>query len=1020
MRCSKCGAENPEGKNFCSDCGAELENRCPQCGANNPARKRFCGDCGAALSASSTSARLSSLESTTEVRVSTERSALLPANYGERRHLTVLFSDLVGSTRIAAHLDPEEWREIAALYQQTAVAAVARFGGHIAKFLGDGLMVYFGWPEAHEDDPERAVHTGLAIVNDIAVLNERLAREQKVKLSVRVGIQTGSVVMGQGGGSETDVFGDAPNIASRVQSAAEPGSVLITAAVHELVSGRFAVEVKGAHHLKGIEYPVRLYQVIRATSTGRHRPGASTQAPFVGREDETRLVLSRWESVRQGRGQLVLLMGEPGIGKSRLVDEFRARIRDDSHSWIECAGEQLFQSTPFHATRRMVAHALALSDDLSPEACTARLERRLEQAELKEAVPLFTELLDLPAPKKHPSLDLAPEQRRRRLLANLTAWVLNTAKHQPIVIAIEDLHWVDPSTLELTQTLVEQAATAPMMLLCTARPEFRTPWPMRSHHAQIMLNRLNDVHTREIIANVVTRRGLAQDLMDALVKRTDGVPLFAEELAHLITEGDGQAMAREIPATLHDSLAARLDKLGPAKEIAQIAAVIGREFSYELLRAVVAGDEAVLESALETLAGAELIYARGIAPDATYQFKHALIQDTAYEALLKTRRRALHRRVAHTLTSKFAALAEAQPELVARHWTNANETEPAIAAWRKAGDAAFLRYACRETEMSYRHALNLLRALPESRARDERELELLNRFVPVLQLTRGWGAPEAIEAVAQARTLAERTNNLGQLLLQLVGSFVGALSRSDIVATSALAPQVFDLAEREGSPPVLGLGRVINLSSCYFQGDLHGAEDNYLAGERFFAVAGERFPSTVGSGYGFGSQVAWLLGRADTARERIRLAVSRATDLKSAFELAYTQHVAAMLYLFLREFEEARAAAAQSVTLADEHGFRQYAAGSRVFMGLAEAALGEPNGAMPLIYSSLDALNESGARVMMALYLSWVAIAQAREGKAPQALETIGKAVVANPGELVWEPETTRIRGELLWSLFLL
>ncbi|HKF28408.1 MAG TPA: AAA family ATPase, partial [Candidatus Binataceae bacterium] len=936
---------------------------------------------------------------------------------GERRHLTVLFSDLVGSTGIAAQLDAEDWREIAAQYQRTAAAAVTRFGGHVAKYLGDGVMVYFGWPQAHEDDAERAVRAGLAIIEEVAALNGHLAATHRVKLAVRVGIETGSVVMGQGGGEWIDVFGDAPNVASRVQSAAQPDSVVITAAVQELVAGLFVVEDRGAQQLKGIAHPLRLYRVSQSTVVRRRtqRAAARTLTPFVGREDDLDLLLSRWERARAGQGQLVVVMGEPGIGKSRLVEEFRAQIRAEPHLWIEGAGEQFSQSTPFHTVTEILEQGLGWGGEESPTERLAQLERRLEGAGLKlgEAVPLIAELLNLPSPDKYPPLMFAPEQRRKRLLANLSAWVLNLARVQPVVMAMEDLHWVDPSTLELAQMLVEQAATAPLVLLCTTRPEFHVPWPMRAHHAHITLNRLNNRHTREMIAGVVARSALAPDLIDAVVQRTDGVPLFAEELTRLILAGDTRSVVRDIPATLHDSLAARLDRLGPAKEVAQVAAVIGREFSYELLEAVAPAGNEELQSALEKLVDAELIYARGIPPEATYQFKHALIQDAAYEALLKSRRRELHRLVAQKIVEEFASVAEAQPELIARHWANANETEPAIAAWRKAGDSAFLRYACKEAEASYRHALDLLRSLPESRERTERELELLNRFVPVLQLTRGWAAPEAAEAVAHARALAQKTDNPGQLLLQLVGSFVGALSRGDLSTASALAPQVFDLAERDGSPPVLGLARVIKLSTCYFRGDLGNAEEQYVAGEGLFASAGEKFPSTVGSGFGFGSHVAWLLGRPDTARERIHTAIVRATEIGSPFELAYVQHVAAMLQIFLRDFAKAKSAAAESIALSDEHGFRQYAAGSRVFLGLAEVALGGLGDGMPNVYLGLEGLNESGAGIMMSLYLCWAAIAESLEGRVPQALERIENAWQANPLELTWRPEVVRMRGEL-------
>src|SRR5215469_11422908 len=478
MRCSNCGAENPESNRFCGDCGATLAHRCARCGADNPAGKRFCGDCGAALGASSGSAKPpspSQVPAKIPIPAGPDRAAA--SADGERRHLTVLFSDLVGSTEIAAHLDAEDWREIAAQYQRTAAAAVTRSGGHVAKYLGDGLMVYFGWPQAHEDAAERAVRAGLAMVDDVAALNGHLSSEHKVKLAVRVGIQTGSVVMGRGGGREADVFGDVPNVAARVQSTAEPDSVLITDAVHRLVSGLFVLEDRGAHHLKGIEHPVQLYRAIQPALVRRRAPRGEERSltRFVGREDDMRLLLSRWESAREGQGQLVLVMGEPGIGKSRLVEEFRARIHNDTHAWVECAGEQLFQSTPFHAVIQLLRQLLGWRGDESPEDRVIKLEGSLELAGLKlsEAVPLIAELLDLSKPENYPPVTFTPEQRRRRLLANLVGWVLNVARTQPLILAVEDLHWVDPSTIELTQTLVDQAATAPLMLLCTGRPEFR-------------------------------------------------------------------------------------------------------------------------------------------------------------------------------------------------------------------------------------------------------------------------------------------------------------------------------------------------------------------------------------------------------------------------------------------------------------------------------------------------------------------------------------------------------------------
>jgi len=897
MRCTKCGAENLGGKRFCGDCGAALTNRCAQCGADSPPEKKFCGECGAALAGKTVANPPASPPAhhiAPATRDAHEQPVTVAPADGERRHLTALFCDLVGSTEISAHLDPEEWHDIAAQYQRTATQAVTQLGGHVAKYLGDGLVAYFGWPSAHEDDGERAVRAGLAIVDAIAALNERLAGEHSVKLSVRVGIHSGSVVVGQGGGSESDVFGDAPNIASRVQAAAAPDSVLITGAVHELVSGLFVVEDRGAQSLKGIAQPVQLYRAIRASVVRRrgHRSEVRGLTAFVGREDEMRLALSRWQRAREGGGQLVLVVGEPGIGKSRMVEEFRARISGDAHLWVEGAGERFFDSTPFRVIAQMLNQGLGWRGDESNEQRVKSLESALELTGMKlsEAVPLIAEMLNLPVPVKYPPLKFPPDQKRKLLLANLAMWVLSLARLQPVVIAMEDLHWVDPSTLELTQTLVEQAATAPLMLLCTVRPEFRPPWPMRAHHAQITLSRLNDPQTRKMIASVAARAVLTSDVIDAIVKRIDGVPLFAEELTRLILEAGGRPVAREIPATLHDSLTARLDWLGPAREVAQIAAVLGREFSYELLQAVLPIPEPELQSTLEKLAGAELIYARGLPPAATYQFKHALIQDAAYEGLLKSKRRELHHRVARTISERFPALAEAQPQILARHWTEAGQAAPAIAAWKSAGDAAFARCAFKEAEEGYRQAREMLNTLPESPERDTRELELCTALVRVMQLTRGYSDPQTVESGARVTALAEKVGNISQLVRQGERTWGATLTAGDYAGAAALADHILDLARREGHDTehlVLAHGETL-VQTRFYSGDLVGAEEHFARLSGLIQTVGRL---TQGAGItpitiGVTGLVAFVSGRADSARGRIARLLAFAQDSKRPYDLA--------------------------------------------------------------------------------------------------------------------------------------
>jgi len=497
MHCSKCGSDNPAGKKFCGDCGATLENRCPKCGAENPAGKRFCCDCGTLLDAAAPA----------------EAEPHFGCLIGERRHLTVLFCDLVGSTEIAGQLDPEEWRDTVAGYQRTAAKAITRFGGHVAKYLGDGVMAFFGYPEAHDDDAERAARAGLAIIDDIAKLNEQPGR---TKLSARVGIHSGAVVVGVGAGKDADVFGDAPNIAARIQEAADPGTVVLTEDTHRLISGLFVVEARGAPALKGIERRLQLYRVIQPSGVRGRLEAAAARGltAFVGREDELRSLMNRWERVLDGEGQVALIIGEAGIGKSRLVQRFHEQIVATPHTWIETAAGAFFQNTPFYPVAEMLKQALAWRGD-EPEQQLTQLEFVLELAGLKPAgaIPLLAPLLNLPPSAKYPSSALSPEQQRRRLLATLVELALGLARVQPLMIVIEDLHWADPSTPELIQLLVEQVATARLLLLHTARPEFHAQWPLRAHHAQITLNRLSTRNVRMMVAQVAATH-LLEDAID--------------------------------------------------------------------------------------------------------------------------------------------------------------------------------------------------------------------------------------------------------------------------------------------------------------------------------------------------------------------------------------------------------------------------------------------------------------------------------------------------------------------------
>jgi class 3 adenylate cyclase/tetratricopeptide (TPR) repeat protein len=1001
MRCSKCGRENPEVAKFCNGCGRTLGNKCSACGAHKQPRARFCDACGAALTGS----------------VTGKAAGVAPVavpSAGERRHLTVLFCELVGSTEIAAQLDPEEWSGVVAAYHRAAAEAITRFGGFVAQYFGNGVMAYFGWPEAHDIDGECAARAGLAIVESVLKLSHHSAGPE---LAARVGIDSGTVVVDAGTDKVADVFGETPNIAARLQATAASGTVLITAATHSLISGLFVVESLGPYELKGIKTPPEVFQVIRPTGVRGRLRAARELTPFVGREAELRLLLSHWERAREGVGQLALIIGEPGIGKSRLVAEFHDRIREAAHIWMESAGEQFFENTPFHATIEMLSCWLELQNAANNEEQCERLERALASAGLNatESAPLIADLLQLPAGERYPASTLTGEQKRRRLLAALSGWVLGAARIQPLVIVVEDLHWLDPSTLELLQLLVEQSVTVPLMLLCTARPEFRAPWPMRAHHSQFTLNRLSARNVREMIALLAAQYALTRDSVEAVVERTGGVPLFVEELTRAVLEsGSMRSSGREIPATLHDSLMARLDRLGPAKEVVQIGAVIGSEFSYGLLRAVHPIADEDLLGAIHRAADAELVYLRSVLSEPTYQFKHALIRDAAYGALLKSRRKELHGRVARAINEQFSDLKEAHPEVLARHWTEAGETELAIAEWQRAGKAAEARNAFTEALESYRQANAVLKLRPESPERELRELELAQSIVRLLMLTAGYSAHETIDAIEQTAVLVEKSGSLKQLFNLLISQALSFLTAGNFSAAIALADPALELALREGSPVRIARAHSFQLTVRYYVGDFAGVEKHFTAGLKFFeAPAVMRLGETTVLALAVGSWNAWILGRADVAREReARMTAAGNTN---PYVMALSALYAAILRgLLLREYEQAEALAAQALDLSEQHQFTWSASVARANLGNARAQLGHIAEGIALILRAKAELLEVGSLVGISALISFLAAALQRQDAILDALETIEQALPQlNPDEICYRPELSRIRGEL-------
>jgi class 3 adenylate cyclase len=600
----------------------------------------------------------------------------------------VLFCDLVDSTGIAAKLDAEEWRDLVGAYHDAASDAVVEMGGKVSKKLGDGLMALLGYPVAQENDAERAVRAALAIQRGLTELNRKSANTGKPALAARIAIEAGPVVVDAIG----EIFGDVPNIAARAQALAEPGAVVVTARVQRQIAGLFVAEGGGSHELKGVPELVTLYRIVRASGGGR-RAGRRHLTPLVGRDEEIAMLMRRWERAREGDGQLVLIVGEPGLGKSRLIEEFHSRLRETPHTWVEWSCSQLLQNTALHPITEWGRQRFG-GADVSAEQRIADLENSLMQVKLDPAenAPLLAPLLDIPLLQECTPTS-TPEELRRRQLAALIAWVMAGARVQPVVLALEDMHWADPTTLDVLRGIAERGALAQLFVLITARPEFRAPWSTRSHHTTISLSPLDRHQVRHMVEELAERHALPKEVIEGVTERTGGVPLFVEELTRLLLEQGEHDGAKTVPPTLQQSLTARLDRLGSAREVAQIGAVIGRDFSYAVLRAVARMEDAPLQLALDRLGEADILLVQGVPPDADYRFKHALIQDAACENLLKSRRQLLHRRVAEARRDQFAETGPAEPELLAHHFTEAGLTEAAIEWWGKAGQRSLERSA---------------------------------------------------------------------------------------------------------------------------------------------------------------------------------------------------------------------------------------------------------------------------------------------------------------------------------------
>jgi class 3 adenylate cyclase/predicted ATPase len=940
----------------------------------------------------------------------------------ERRPITVMFCDLVGSTSLAAGLDAEDWRNLVGAYLDEASAAVTGLGGHVLKKLGDGLMALFGYPHAQENDAERAVRAALAIQRALANLNARNAKTGAPELAARIGLDMGPVVVDAAG----EVFGDAPNVAARVQAAAEPGTVLVTASVQRQTAGLFVVEDKGAHDLKGVQAPVTLYCIVRA-SGGARRGGARALTPLVGREDELALLLRRWSRALEGEGQFVQIVGEPGIGKSRLIEEFRAKLAETPHTWVEWAASQLLQNTPLHPLAEWGRLRYG-GADASDEQKLADLENtlRLIGLDAAEYAPLLAPLFDVALPE-HRAAKFAPKELRRRQLAAMTALFLAGARSQPIVLAFEDLHWADPTSLDLLRALVERGAQAPVLIVATTRPEFRQDWSLRSHHSVISLAPLDRAQVRKMVGEIASRHALSDEMIDGVGERTGGVPLFVEEVTRLLLERNAQGGAKAIPPTLQQSLAARLDRLGEAREVAQIGAVLGRDFSYRLLRDVsstAAGfDEPRLHAALDRLTEADLLFVDGSPPTAAYRFKHALIQDAAYDSLLKSRRQALHSRAAEILVGQ-PERAAAEPEVIAHHFTEAGLDDLAIEWWGKAGDQALRRSAFQEAIAHLGKAIAMAdkgaAGMAAGASGERRQLHVA--YGNALIAARGYGAPETTEAFAKARESAGGHKDAPERLAADYGLWVGSFVRGELSPMRARAETFLSDVEARPDSPEAGVAHRAAGATRWFAGEYREAREHLERALALFQPGRDndlafRFGQDPGvAAMLYLALVLWPLGDVERAGSLVRDAVARSAALTHIGARAYGSMHAAIFELMRGDLTRFATHAAELAQLAREHDLPLWRAWGVFLEGAAKAKCGEVGGGLADMRRGIELLREQSTPVNDALVKIALAEAEARADDVDRALAILDEALATSEriGHRTFDAELHRVRGEML------
>jgi class 3 adenylate cyclase/predicted ATPase len=946
----------------------------------------------------------------------------------ERRQLTVVFVDLVGSTELSHRLDPEDLRDVMRRYQDAVAGCIARYDGYLAKFLGDGVLAYFGWPQAYEEQAERAVRSGLAAVAAIADIE----LEDRSTLRGRVGIATGEVVIGDIVGEASTqseaVVGETPNLAARLQTMAEPDQLVIGSTTRRLIGDLFDYRDLGLKSLKGIADPVPAWQVLGERTVESRFEAAHTGklTSLVGREHELGLLLDRWMLAKGGEGQVVLLSGEAGIGKSRMVQALREHVCDQAHFRLRYQCSPYHSNSAFYPIIQRLERAAGFFPGDTTDAKLDKLEKLLELTteDIETIAPFFAALLSLPSDDRYGSVELTPQQRRDQLIETLIDQLLALSRQRPVLFVLEDAHWIDPTTEDLLGEIMPLIADESVFMLITYRPSYTPPWASHAHLTSIVLNRLGREQGAAIVRSAGGSR-LVDGVVERIVVRAGGVPLYIEEITKSVVEavafGDETLAEDRIPETLQASLIARLDRLGEAKEITQMSAVIGREFSHALLAAVADESGVEVDTALDRLVQSELVLRRGAPPNATYTFKHALVQEAAYETLLKRTRQQYHRQVARLLEERFGEIVDTQPELVAHHYAQAGDSEHAVNYWQKAGQRASEHSANLEAIAHLTKGLDLVKSLPETPERDRQELDLLITLGPALMSTKGNAALEVEQAYLRARELCQQMEEPSQLFAATWGLWFFYEQSAQFETAQRLADELLALAERQSDPALLLQAHhaAWTIPTC----DLSSYRYHTEQGIALYDINKHRTHAVLYGGHDPGvccriqaAMCLWYLGYAEQALEKAHEAVTLADELSHPFSTAIALAFSAFIHQYRGEVDLTRERAEATMALCAEQGFAQWLAVGNILRGWAVAAKVQANEGIAKIEQGIITYRATGAKLRVPHYLTLLAEAYRLTGQAEQGLSALAEALelFENIGEQRWETEIYRVKGELL------